>query len=35
MIAYYSLDIGWSKNGKLDKNNPEPKIETIFQNLKK
>ena len=35
MVAYYSLDIGWSKNGKLDKNNPTPKIETIFQNLKK
>ncbi len=30
-IEYYSNDMGWSKNGHLNKSNPIPKIEQKFK----
>ena len=30
-VEYFSLDYGWSKNGKLDNNNPVPEIEKCFK----
>jgi hypothetical protein len=31
LVEYFSLDSGWSKNGKLKKSNPIPKLEKIFK----
>lgn len=31
IVEYFSVDIGWSKDGKLDKNNPIPDIEKYFK----
>jgi hypothetical protein len=32
-LHYYSIDVGWSKDDKCNKNNPAPKIEIEFQKL--
>lgn len=31
LIEYYSGDIGWSKDGKLDISHPVPEIEKVFK----
>jgi hypothetical protein len=31
LFEYYSGDMGWSKDGYLDKNNPIPEIELEFK----
>ena len=31
LVEYFSLDSGWSKNGKLKKTNPIPKLEKLFK----
>jgi len=31
LVEYFSLDIGWSKNGQMSKSNPIPEIEKTFK----